>query len=108
MHIDPSEIYLRLVSLGTDWAEKKYAADLLEDARKPLIAKLGSQSNEKSQNAREAFALSHADYEEHCKLLALAAKDEAIAKVKYAAANTYADLMRTVAANERAVTRYAP
>lgn len=107
MQINPSEIYEKLVKLGVEWAECKYAADLLEDARRPLLAKLGAQSNEKSQNAREAFALQHADYEEHCKKLAEASKAEAIAKVKYSAANTYVDAMRTVAANERAADRNA-
>jgi hypothetical protein len=105
MQINPSEIYEKLVKLGTEWAECKYAADLLEDARKPILAKLGSQSNASSQNAREAFALSHADYEEHCKKLATALKAEAIAKVKYSSAITYADLMRTVAATERAANK---
>ena len=107
MDIDPKEIYEKLVKLGTEWAQCKHAADLLENARKPLLAKLGTQSNEKSFNARESYALSHADYEEHCKKLADASRDEAIAKVKYSAANTYADLMRTVAANERQTNRYA-
>lgn len=102
------EIYEKLIKLGTDWAECKYAADLLEDGRKPLLAKLGSQANQPSQNAREAFAYSHPDYEEHCKKLAAASKSEAIAKVKYASAQTYTDLMRTIAANERATNRVAP
>lgn len=107
MDIDPKEIYERLVKLGVEWAECKYAADLLEDARKPLLSKLGAESNASSQNAREAYALSHDKYEAHYKAIAEANKAEAIAKVKYAAANTYADMMRTVSANERQANRYA-
>lgn len=105
MDIKPTEIYERLVKLGTEWATCKYAADLLEDSRKPLLAKLGAQSNQTSQNAREAFAFSHSDYEEHCKKLAEATKEEAIAKIKYQAAITYTEMLRTVAANERYATR---
>jgi len=107
MDINPMEIYEKLVKLGTEWAECKYAADLLENARKPLLSKLGSASNQSSQNAREAYAYSHPDYAEHCEKIAEANKIEAIAKVKYSSAQTYADLMRTVAANERAANRNA-
>lgn len=107
MDINPTEIHEKLVKLGEDWAHKKYAEDLLEHARKPLLAKLGAQSNEKSQNAREAYALSHEDYKEHCEALAKAAEQTAIAKVRYESALNYLELLRTVSANERAANRSA-
>lgn len=107
MDINPTEIHERLVKLGTTWAECKYAADLLEDSRKPLLAKLGSQCNEKAQSAREAYAMAHPDYEEHCKKTAEALKQQAIAKVRYESALNYVELLRTMAANERAANRSA-
>jgi hypothetical protein len=107
MDINPKELSQWLVELGTEWAEKKYASDLLEDAKKPLLASLGAQSNEKSQNAREAYALSHEDYKDFCQTLANAAKLTAIAKIKYEAANSYIEMLRTTAANERASNRVA-
>lgn len=107
MQLDPNEIYEKLVTLGTEWAEAKYAADLLDKATKPLIAKLAADSNESSQSAKEAFAHRHSDYKEHCKILAKAEKDEAIARVKYHSAITWSELIRTVAANERAANRSA-
>ena len=108
MNINPTEIYERLVKLGTEWAEAKYAHDLLEDGRKPLLSKLGAESGLSSQSAREAYAYAHDDYAGFCKDLASAALAEAKAKVKYNSAITYADLMRTVAANERAAHKVAP
>lgn len=107
MDINPKEIYENLVTLGTEWAQAKYAHDLLEDARKPLLAKLGAQSNQTTQSAKESYAYSHESYAEHCQKAAEAARIEAIAKVRYNSAITYADLMRTVAANERAANRVA-
>lgn len=107
MDINPKDIYEKLVKLGTEWAECKYASDLLDDGKKPMISKLGAECPEKSQSAREAHAFAHPKYEEYCKKLAEANKAEAVAKVKYSSAITYADLMRTVAANERATNRSA-
>lgn len=106
MDINPKDIYEKLVKLGVEWAECKYASDLLEDGKKPLISKLGAESNEKSHSAKEAYAYAHDSYTDHCKLLAEANKAEAIAKVKYHSAITYADLMRTVAANERQANKF--
>lgn len=108
MDINPKDIYEKLVKLGTEWAQCKYASDLLEDARKPLLSKLGAESNASSQSAREAYAQAHEKYEEHCQKIAKANLAENIAKVKYSSAITYADLMRTVAANERSTNRMAP
>jgi hypothetical protein len=105
--INAFEIHERLVKLGEDWAHKKYAEDLLESARKPLLAKLGTQCNEKSQNAREAYALAHDDYKEHCEELAKAAEQTAIAKIRYESALNYIELIRTQSANERAAMREA-
>jgi hypothetical protein len=107
MHINALEIHERLVKLGTEWAECKYASDLLDDSRRPLLAKLGAESGEKSQNAREAYALSHQDYAEHCKAIAEAAKRTAIAKIKYESALNYVELLRTQAANDRHASKVA-
>lgn len=105
--IDPKELSRWLVELGTDWAEKKHASDLLEDARKPLLAKLGAQCSKDAQSARDAYALAHPDYEGHCKAIADAAREAAIAKIKYEAALNYIELLRTASANERAALREA-
>jgi len=105
--ISPKDLSQWLVELGTDWAHKKRASELLESARKPLLARLGAQSNEKSQNAREAYALSHKDYENHCKEIADAQEQTDIAKIKYESAQAYIELLRTLSANERAAMREA-
>lgn len=107
MQLDPKEIFEKLTTLGNRWADARYEAELLEDYTKPLLAKLGTQSNEKSQNAREAYAYSHDEYEAHRFEKANARRLEAKARVEYAAAQSWVEVMRTVAATERAANRSA-
>lgn len=103
--LDPNMIYEKLVTLGEEWADARYGAEVLDDSTKPLVAILGTKSGEKSQNAREAFAYAHDEYKKHIEAKAEARRKEASANVKYRAAITWSELLRTVEANHRASMR---
>jgi hypothetical protein len=105
--IDPKDIYQKLTQSGNAWAEAQYAADILDDATRPLLAKLSAESREKSQNAREAYALAHPAYAEHLKLRAETKKAAAKAKVEYHARQSWFEAMRTQAATERHANKYS-
>ena len=98
---DPNKIFHLTTEAGYDWADKKAAADLYEETKKTLIAKLANQANEKSEAAKERYAFSTAEYEDFVTKMNEARKEANKAKVKYDAAVTWSDNMRTLEANKR-------
>lgn len=38
--INPSDVYEKLVKSGNEWAEANGAADMLEEAKKPILSQL--------------------------------------------------------------------
>lgn len=107
MSFKPDDIYRELVERGHDWSDKNAAADLLEELKKPELARLANECNEASQSAKEAFAQRHPDYRAHVENMVEARRVANRAKVDYAAANVLAGLRQTEAANERAANRVA-
>lgn len=104
---DPDDIYRKLTQAGDTWAEAQAAAELLEEVKKTVLAKLGHESGESSAAAREAFALRHPDYTKHLEGMVAARRAANRAKVNYDSMRVLAGLRQTVAANERAANRYA-
>lgn len=104
---DPDDIYMKLTKAGDAWAEAQAAAELLEEVKKTVLAKLGYDSGENSATAREAFALRHDDYRKHLEGMVAARKAANRAKVNYDSMRVLAGLRQTVAANERAASRYS-
>lgn len=105
MQLDPKTIAEQLTNLGDDWADKHAAAEMLEETKKSVLAKLAADSLENSMAAKENYALAHEDYTKHVKSMVEARRAANKAKVRYDSGKVWAELMRTQSANERAVMR---
>lgn len=105
LSFDPNVLYQKMVDAGNDWADKQAAATVLEDTRNTILARLMQSSEASSVAAREVEAKASKEYESHIKAAQVAQAEALKAKVKYEAIKTWIDLMRTRAANERALTR---
>jgi hypothetical protein len=106
--MNPKSVYERLVTVGSDWADKEHAANLLEAAVKSVKAKIALQHKDAGCGVAEAEMRAEADYE-YRKLRedAIDARMEAIkAKVVYDAAKLSFEAWRTEQANERAASSY--
>lgn len=104
--INPHDIHERLCSLGQAWAKANYEADLLEETKKTMLAKI-MNGIEGSNAAREMEAQANPLYHDHIARMCKAREAANIAKVKYDSAKMWAELMRTQAATERAANKYA-
>ena len=102
--IDPNKIYLELVTTGKEWAEAQFLANQLDDATKPLLAKLTLDAMPRagSVSAAEKTALASKPYREHITATNEAKRDMLIAKIKYSATERLCDLRRTVESSHRA------
>lgn len=105
--MNPNEIHQKLVTLGEGWAEMNYAADLLEESKKPLLAQLMAKSAQTSIAAKEADALAAPEYDEHIKKMCKARMQANKAKVQHESAKVWVELLRTQSANERAANKVA-
>lgn len=106
--LQPDKIYERLVDLGEAWADAHAAAEHLEETKKTLLAHIAAGSEASSMAAKESDALRNEDYRKHLDAMVAARKVANKAKVRYDSAKIWAELIRTQAANERAVLRSAP
>lgn len=100
-----NEFHEKLVTLGTDWAQKKEAATLFHKTGKILFAKLGRDSGLSTISAKEAAALCDITWEEYERLTAKAEREEDEAKIVYDGYKAFLELLRTAEANERAANR---
>ena len=103
----PQNIYEKLVTLGTEWAELHAAAEILEETKKTLLAQLTLEAEGSSMSAKENHAMASKPYDEHIRRMVLSRKRANTAKVKYDSAKVWVDLMRTKEASDRAATRNA-
>lgn len=102
--MDATDIYEKLILAGNDWAVKNGNADLLEEGKKIILAQLG-RNIDSSMAAKEAYALSSAEYKEHIEKMVEARTAANKAKVEYESRKAWVDIMRTNAATERAANR---
>jgi hypothetical protein len=100
--IDPDVLRVRYVELGTDWADKDAAANLLEESKKSVLAELLLNSDGKSVAEREAIALASQGYRQHVTKMVEARRVANRARVNLDAARAWFDLARTVEATNRA------
>lgn len=84
-----------------------YAAELLEETKKTLLAQLMAKSSKTSVAAAESEALASDAYDEHIRKMVKCRMQANKAKVGYDSAKVWAELKRTEAANERAANRSA-
>ena len=103
MNYDPDKIYQKVVELGEEWADKQDAADLLDREEKNVLARLKlTFTFEKSDTAKEMMARCTDGWKQYGYDLVKAKTAARKAKVKYDAARSWEDGMRTKAANLRA------
>ena len=101
MNFDPNKVAEKIRLAGDDWADKDYAASLLEETKKVLYSKLFLESTEKTVAEREAWANSHPDLKQHIEQMTLARREANKARVKYKSAEEWVGLVRTLEATKR-------
>ena len=102
MNLDSNRAYDALIRAGDDWADKNAAADLLEETKKSVLAKLKNEADAKSEAARESLALCHQDYRAHLESMVEARKQANRARVRYDAAKVLAEMRRSEESTRRA------
>jgi hypothetical protein len=100
--LDPARIYDQIVKAGEDWADKQAAADLLEETRKSVLAKLMIDAAATTQAGREMQALADPTYTEFVEGMVQARKAANKARVRYDSAKVLAELRRSQEATRRA------
>ena len=103
--MNANELYEKLVQAGEDWADKQSAANVLEDTKNSVLAKLMLKSTASSVAAREVEAKASLEYEAHVVATQNAIAEALKAKVKYESMKIWIELKRTEAANLRAEMR---
>ncbi len=100
---DPDKIYAKLMSAGDDWADKKAAAELLEETKKSVLSKVKTElGKDKSDAASETLALCSQEYREHVRSMVEARRLADRARVLYDNLNTLMELRRSEQATRRA------
>lgn len=100
--LNSERAYEELLKSGDDWADKQAAAELLEETKKSVLARLKNESGEKSDAAKETIALCHKDYREHLELMVEAKRAATRARVRYDAAKVLAEMRRSEESTRRA------
>lgn len=107
MSFDPNEIHHRLVTAGEAWATAQSIADQLEELKKPKLAQLKNECAEKSDAAKETWALAQQEYTDHIEGMVAARKEANMRRVRYKAAEAWVDAMRTQQATRRIEAKLA-
>ena len=99
---DPAKLAASIVQRGELWADCNAAADLLEETRSTLLAKITKEHLD--QPAWKAEALSRADMrlEEHIKAMVDARRLSNLAKVRYDGARALGEFIRSAESTRRA------
>ena len=102
MRLDSDKAYDALIKAGEDWADKDAAANLLEETKSSILAKLKNESGAKSDAAAETLAKCHPDYQAHLDRMCEARRVANRAKVKYDSAKILAEMRRSEESTRRA------
>lgn len=100
--MDPDKIYESLVKAGEDWADAEAAADLLEETRKSVLARLMNDSAVASVAGKEMMALADPEYTEFLEGMVQARKVANKARVRYDSARILSELRRSQESTRRA------
>jgi hypothetical protein len=100
--LDSDRAYAALVEYGDDWADKDAAANLLEETKKSVLARIKNETESKSDAARETVALAHPDYRAHVDSMVEARRVANRAKVRYDSARVLAEMRRSEESTRRA------
>ncbi len=99
---DPSKLAQSIVARGELWADANHAADLLEETKGTLLAKI--MKEHLAEPAWKAEALSKADmrFEEHIKAMVDARRVANLTKVRYDGAKAMGEFIRSAESTRRA------
>lgn len=100
--MDADQIYDAITKAGEDWAEKQAAADLLEETRKSVLAKLMNEAPHTSMGGKEMQALADPEYKKFVEGMVSARKAANKARVRYDSAKVLAELRRSQESTRRA------
>lgn len=101
MSFDPDKAHHALVQAGEDWADKEAAAQLLEETRKAVLAKLMTESAVASIGGKEMLALADPEYKRFLEGMVMARKAANKARVRYDSAKVLAELRRSQESTRR-------
>jgi hypothetical protein len=100
--MDADRIYDAITEAGEAWADAQAAADLLEETKKSILAKLMNESTAASIAAKEMYALADPNYTAHIEGMVRARKAANKARVRYDSAKVLAELRRSQESTRRA------
>jgi hypothetical protein len=103
MAINSEQAYEALITAGETWADAQAAADLLEETKKSVLAKLKIECSMSSTDAgREMYALADQEYRKHVEGMVNARRAANKARVRYDSAKVLAELRRSEESTRRA------
>ena len=102
MSFDADKAYDSILRAGEDWADKQAAADLLEETRKSVLARLMIGADATSQGQREMYALADKEYTDYVEGMVNARKAANKARVRYDSAKVLAEMRRSEESTRRA------
>ena len=98
----PARLAGSIVSRGEMWGDLNGAANLLEETRGTLLAKLLKEHFDQPAWKAEALAKSDPRYEEHIKAMVDARRLADIARVRYDGAKAMGEFVRSAESTRRA------
>lgn len=99
---DPARLAASIVSRGELWADAEHAADLLEETKATLLAKLVKEHINEPAWKAEALAKADDRYAEHVKAMVDARRVANLTKVRYDGARAMGEFVRSAEATRRA------
>jgi len=107
--IDPSRLSAEISRVGTDWVQKKHAADLLDKSTKAVLAQITNRMRQAdpdlTRKEAEDLALGSDDYLSHVYATVDARRDANLARVQLDALNAMVEAIRSAEATKRAEMR---
>ena len=99
---DPARLAQSIVARGELWCDANAAADLLEETKSTLLAKLTKEHLDLPAWKAEAMAKGDIRYAEHITAMVDARRVSNLAKVRYDGAKIMGELMRSAESTRRA------
>lgn len=99
---DPRPLTDRLIEAGEAWADLNAAAEMLEETKGTLLAKLLAERFDMPAWKAEAMAKSHPSYHAHLAAMVKARQDANRARVRYDSGKAYVELARSAESTRRA------
>lgn len=99
---DPARFAQSIVARGELWSDALHAADLLEETRSTLLAKITKEHFELPAWKAEAAAKADPRYEEHIRAMVDARRLANLARVRFDGAKAMGDFVRSAEATRRA------